>query len=100
MFNPLPLQRTCPESVDIAVSQGMEGFKLLDLVNMETNIWIRVNRSAGGAAQVDDLIIILFYPVEFDPGNMVFHRVGMRHLMAHNNAYDVFTFLMPLSTVI
>ena len=82
--------------MDVAVSQGMEGLKILDLVNLKTDIRVGKDWCTGGPAQVEDLIPILFYPVEFDPGNMVFHRVGMRHLMAHNNAYNVFTFLMRM----
>jgi hypothetical protein len=30
-----------------------------------------------------------FFPVKLDPGNMVTHRIGVRLLMAHNDAHNV-----------
>ena len=81
--------------MDIAVSQGMEGFKILHLINLKTNIRIGKDRCTVGTAQIDYLIIILFHPVKFDPCNMVFHCVGVVNLMPYNHSNDVPSRLMP-----
>jgi len=56
--------------MDIAVSQGMEGFKILYLINLKTNVRVGIHGSPGSTAQIDYLIIILFHPVKFDPGHI------------------------------
>ena len=48
--------------MDIAVSQGMEGFKILYLINLKTNVRVGIHGSPGSTAQIDYLIIILFTP--------------------------------------
>ncbi len=42
------------------------------------------------------LIVIFPHSVKFNPGNVMFHRVGMGFTMAHNDPHDVFSTSMPL----
>jgi len=83
----------------IAVCQGVESLKIVNTINLKTGIWIGVNWAAGSTTDVDDLIVILFYPIKFDPGNMMINCVGMGGLVAHRYTYDVLTFLVSFSNL-
>lgn len=74
----------------------MEEHKIPHLVNLKTNIRIGKDECTGGSTQIDDLINIFFHTVEFDPGNMVFYRIGMRVLMTHNYTNNVLSTFVPL----
>ena len=58
----LHFHRIRPEAVDIAVGEGIGRLEILDLVDLEPDIGIRVNRSPGRTPQADDLIGILLLP--------------------------------------
>lgn len=82
--------------MDIAVSQGMEGLKFFNLVNLEMDIGIAKDRRTGSTVNVDDLIVIFFHSVKFYPDNMMFHPTGMRKVTAHNDSNDVMPFYISL----
>ena len=82
--------------MDIAVGQGMEGLEILDLVDLKTDIGIGKDRRTCSTPQANDLIVTFPYTVKFDPGNVVFYRVGMGLIMTHNDPNDLFSTLMLL----
>lgn len=82
--------------MDIAVGQGMKSLEILDLVDLETDIGIRVNRGPSSSPQVNYLVISLFDPVKLYPCNVVFEGVRMRCLMTYNHTNNVLPFLVSL----
>jgi hypothetical protein len=89
------LQGALPNTMNITISHRVKRFEFLDLVNLETDIGVRVNRRPRSPAQIDHLVILL-HPVELDPANVMFHGVGMGNLMAHDDPDDVLAFLVSL----
>jgi hypothetical protein len=80
--------------MDITISQGMKRFEFLDLVDLEPDIGVGINRRPSGSSQVDHLTVILLDPIKLNPGDMMFHGIGMGHLMSHHDADDIPAFLV------
>jgi len=74
----------------------VERLEISYLVNLEPNVGVGVDRSPSSSPQVNHLVVVLFHTVKLNPGNMVFWRVGMTDLMAHNHTNDVLSCLMSL----
>jgi hypothetical protein len=91
----LYFQGALPNTMNITISHRVKRFEFLDLVNLETDIGVGVNRRPRSPAQIDQLVILL-HPVEFDPADVMFHGVGMGNLMAHDDPDDVLAFLVTL----
>ena len=85
------LEGISPQTMDIAVRQGMERLKIPDLVNLKPDIRIAIDRSPAGTTQTDHLIIVFFHSIKLDPCNVVFNRVGVRRIMTHNYTNDIFS---------
>jgi hypothetical protein len=55
----LYFQGVPPNAMDITISQRVQSCKFLDLVNLETDIGVGVNRRPRSPAQIDQLVILL-----------------------------------------
>ena len=82
--------------MNIAIGQGMERFKLFDPIDLKPDVRVGIDRSTGGATQIDDLIAFFSYSVQLYPDNMMLDRVGMVGFMAHYYPYYVMVHLTSL----
>jgi hypothetical protein len=78
----LNLQAVFPNAVNVAVDEGAEGFELCHR-HLKADIGTGIARSKVRPAQGDNLTI-LFCTEDLYPGDVVFHRIGMRSLLANN----------------
>jgi hypothetical protein len=79
--------------MDITISQRVKRFEFLDLVYLKTDIGVGINRGPRSPAQINHLIILL-HAVKFDPGDVMFHGVGMGNLMTYDDPDNVPAFLV------
>lgn len=79
--------------MNITISQRVKRFEFLNLVYLKTDIGVGINRGPRSPAQIDHLIILL-HAVKFDPGDVMFHGVGMGGLMAYDDPDNVHAFLV------
>ena len=48
--------------MDIAICQGVESLKIFHTVNLKPDIRVGVNRVASSTTDVDDRVVVFFYP--------------------------------------
>jgi hypothetical protein len=73
--------------MEIAIFKSAESLELIDL-DVEHDVRIYIDRLKRRLSQAYDLII-LFNTIEFDPLDMVFNRIRMRHFLPNNNSHAV-----------